>query len=189
VVALSAAASCSSIQGSEASQSCDGLPRSKCVAMVEQAEADAPAGSGGVAGMWIRCTTVCTEEAGEADYEIAYVNGLRNSGHEGWRTAGPAPGAGRPPRGAVDPIPLPVRPVCLGVPPGWCEEQAVAGLDAVVDDPAADAAPISIVVRCTGGACTETQGDGVTIVSRAGRADVEVGWSYNGALPSDGVTP
>jgi hypothetical protein len=65
----------------------------------------------------------------------------------------------------------------------------VAGLDAVVDDPAADAAPISIVVRCTGGACTETQGDGVTIVSRAGRADVEVGWSYNGALPSDGVTP
>ncbi len=103
---------------------CIGVPAATCQGFLDQAEQDAPDGFGIVTGIRIACTTVCTEDAGEADIETTYANGRTLSSHTGWQTAGPGPGnPGGPPVVQVDPTPLPIRPTCIGVPELWCRSR------------------------------------------------------------------
>ena len=138
---------------------CQGVPDSVC----KQAFDTVGAGSrGAVAQLVVRCSKpICTEQLGEADVLIIFVDGRRETSNYGWASAPAAPA----------PIPLITQPA-LAVQPE-CQEMATSM------DPEEMARPIeSIIVRCNG-VCTPASGQGQTIVHHAdGSTDLTIDWVY-----------
>ena len=113
-------------------------------------------------------------EQGEGNESVAFADG---TGRE-WRVRLRRCPMGTPPEATLGP--LPVTPACLGVPAGWCAEQARAGAEMIADW----STIATITVRCTS-TCTTSMGDGETrVLLRDGTVQTQ-GWSYNGELPPE----
>jgi hypothetical protein len=154
-------------------RACVGLPQATCQQVFQDADARARERGTTIVGVVIRCTSVCTEASGEAEQTVTFGDGTREQGGFGWQSAGPAP-AGKP----IGPDPsLPILPTCVGVDDVTCASRAIEAVDSLGLDPAI---VIGIVVRCTPGPCTPTNGDGETTISLADGQQRSIGWSYQG---------
>ena len=161
-----------SIEAPVSGRVCDRVPQSVCASSLADAEQNAPPGAGGVVGIEVRCTVAsCTDAAGDATIRVTYANGQTTSSGMGWAQAAPAP-VGPPPAAT----PLPVEPVCRGVPQDWCRDMA-ASADATAGGPPI----VSIVVTCTT-VCTTSAGDGKTDVMYADGSKGGSSWNYNGEV-------
>lgn len=160
-------------------QRCEGVPVAVCARMREDASRSAPPGAGAVVGIWVRCTTTCTEAAGEASVVVTYANGQTIETGQGWAAAiGPPIGEpSGPPVGepGVEATPLPVEPVCLGVGRDRCLEYAAT---AVASGPSG-VRPVSVTVRCSA-VCDAARGEGSTETRFADGTSVMGNWSYSG---------
>jgi hypothetical protein len=156
---------------------CVGVPGEKCQSAVVEAMAD-PATRSHVRAITIRCTApVCTMREGQTSVTVLLDDGSQLTTGSGWAAAEPAvPGPGR-----GQPVPLPVKPVCIGVPPKHCEEFAQGSLDGLGPRPVDTI--VSIVVRCEAGvACIETRGSGSTDVTFRDGTKQTSDWVYEGAI-------
>jgi hypothetical protein len=155
---------------------CDRVPASMCQDYLDAAMRDGPPGSGGVAGIHVRCDVAeCTEAAGEASVVVTYANGYTNAYGTGWAGPMPAePGNGAP----GGPVALPVEPTCLGVPWAWCREMARSAIEGLERD----APPVSIVVRCRD-ACGLEHGEGETVTTLDDGTEYTSSWGYSGPPP------
>ena len=154
-------------------RACVGFPADVCARQVAALEREG-VDHGGVVAYRIVCTSArCTSEQGEGTESVAFGDG---TGREvGFGFAVPV---GTPPEATFGP--LPVTPACLGVPAGWCAEQARAGAEMIADW----STIATIAVRCTS-ACTTSKGDGETrVLLRDGTVQTQ-GWNYDGELPPD----
>jgi hypothetical protein len=154
-------------------QVCEGVPANLCAEELRRAQADAPPGAGGVAGIRIRCVAPsCTQAAGDVEVTVTYANGQTVMYGAGWM----GPGAQPPPM--PEPTELPVQPTCQGIPLAWCREQAAT----ILGDAPTEAAPISVVVRCTR-TCTLTEGEGEVRARFADGTEHSGGFGYSGEAP------
>lgn len=155
-------------------RSCVGLPRASCEQVFQEAEARARERGTVVAGVVVRCTTVCTAASGEAERTVTFADGTTEQGGFGWQATEPAP-LDRP----REPEPsLPVGPTCVGLDLVVCGERALESLDGLgqeVDQ------VVSIVVVCQPGPCTPTKGEGETTVTFGGGQVRVIGWGYEGS--------
>jgi len=152
---------------------CLGVPESMCKSQLADAERNAPPGAGAVVGIRIRCTAAtCTEQAGEVEVTATYANGQTVNMGMGWNAAPAAPAP-------AIPEPLPMAPVCLGVPSDWCRIQAATGPEGGGTFPA-DLR--SITVRCKG-TCSPTTGEGSTEYILADGTSRTIQWTYDGDAP------
>ena len=145
---------------------CQGVPDSIC----KQALDTTGAVQGTVAQVIVRCSKpICTEQLGEADVLIIFVDGRRETSNYGWASAPAAPA----PIPVITPPALAVQPECQGLPLQKCQEMASSM------DPEEMARPIeSIIVRCNG-VCTPASGQGQTIVHHADEStDLTIDWVY-----------
>ncbi|MBA3876523.1 MAG: hypothetical protein C0498_06240 [Anaerolinea sp.] len=165
-------------------QRCEGIPAAVCDRMLADARRQAPAGVAPVVGIRIVCTTTCTEAAGEASVVVTYANGQTVESMQGWASPIGPPQPGGPI--GVEPTPLPLEPVCLGVGRERCLEFAAAGLaSAGLTSAPSGASPVSVTVRCTT-VCDTSQGKGTTVVRLADGSWLTGDWAYSGA---DGQPP
>lgn len=153
---------------------CEGLAGPVCEAQLADAERNSHLGSEGIVGIRVRCTVAsCTEAAGEVTVTVSYEDGRTTAFDTGWSMAAPAPvGSSAPP------TPLPVEPVCIGVPDAWCRD--MAGADDGMGDGTQRVA--SIVVSCTA-TCNELMGDGTTVVTYGDGTKQEAQWNYRTSGP------
>jgi hypothetical protein len=152
-------------------RACVGFPAVVCARQVADLEREGAA-HGGVVAYRIVCSSAsCTTEQGDGTAAAVFADG---TGRElGFGYAAPV---GPPPEATFGP--LPVTPVCLGVPAGWCAEHARAGAEMIADW----STIATITVRCTR-SCSATAGDGETrVLLRDGTAQTQ-GWSYSGEVP------
>jgi hypothetical protein len=152
---------------------CGGVPQAACDGIVSQAGQNARGQNAFLVQVRIHCTSPdgCTEASGQVEYEAVLSNGTTFGTGFAW--GGQSGGGPLPPKPGM--MPPPVPPSCLGVPPGWCRDLAV-DLN-VGGDPSA---VVSIVLRCAA-ACTETRGEGSTVVTLKDGSTLESGWGYEGA--------
>jgi hypothetical protein len=154
---------------------CIGMPDPVCQTQLADAERTSPLGSEGIVGIQVRCSVAsCTEASGEASITISYGDGRTASFGTGWAMAAPAPVGVPAPQ-----TPMPVEPVCVGVPVGWCRDMAV-GADGMGDGTQRVA---SIVISCTA-ICNEEMGDGTTVVTFMDGTKREAQWNYRTATPA-----
>jgi hypothetical protein len=156
---------------------CVGVPGERCQSAVFEAMADAGTRPH-VRAITVRCTApVCTIREGQMSVTVLLDDGSQFTTGSGWAAAEPAaPGPGR-----GQPVPLPVKPVCIGVPPRNCEEFAQGSLDGLGDRPVDTI--VSIVVRCgAGAACIETRGSGSTDLTFRDGTKQTSDWVYEGAI-------
>ena len=156
---------------------CVGVPRELCQSAVVEAMAD-PATRSHVRAITIRCTAPsCTIREGQTSVTVLLDDGSQLTTGSGWAAAEPAvPGPGR-----GQPVPLPVKPVCIGVPPERCEEFAQGSLDGLGDRPVDSI--VSIVVRCEAGvACIETRGSGSTDLTFRDGTKETSDWLYENGI-------
>jgi hypothetical protein len=147
-------------------RTCLGFPSEVCLRQVEDLEVEGST-RGGVVAYRILCTAAqCTEAAGEGTVAVVFADGTGREGGFGYASP-----VGTPPEGTVGP--LPVAPVCLGVPADPCEEFARSGVEHVADWSMIRA----ITVRCTG-TCTARDGAGETLVTLADGTTTTQSWSY-----------
>jgi hypothetical protein len=147
---------------------CQGVPDTACKQAFDTID---PGARPAVAQLVVRCSKpVCTEQSGEADILIIFVDGRRETSNYGWDVP-----AGAAPIPVVTPPPLPVNPNCEGLPSQKCVEMAIGGLDGVT------AAVVGrITVHCSA-VCTPTSGMGFTTYDFVdGRPSVTSSWSYDG---------
>ena len=152
-------------------RACVGFPADVCERQVAELEREGM-GHGGIAGYRIVCTSDgCTSSQGEGRVTVVFADGT------GWdRAFGYATPIGAPP--AQSPGPLPVEPVCLGVPAAWCLEMARTGAESVADW----STIASITVRCTG-SCTTSGGAGETRIRLIdGSPEAITDWNYSGEI-------
>jgi hypothetical protein len=154
---------------------CEGMTGPVCEAQLAEAERSSPLGSEGIVAIQVRCTVAsCTEAAGEASVTVRYADGRTSSFGTGWAMAAPAPAAP-----LVEPTPLPVEPVCLGVPDEWCLDMAGS-----VDGISPKGVPVaSIVVRCTA-TCTSGAGHGTTVLTFRDGSQQHAEWGYSSGEPA-----
>jgi len=145
---------------------CQGVPDSIC----KQALDTTGAPQGTVAQVIVRCSKpVCTEQSGEADVLIMFRDGRQVTSNYGWASAPAIPAP------LMTPPPLPVEPICEGVPFQKCIDTAVAGLDGSSADKVG-----KITVHCSA-VCTPTSGSGETTYEFVdGRPKVTSSWNYEG---------
>ena len=155
---------------------CVGFPADVCERQLAELEREG-ALHGGVVGYRILCTSaVCTSAQGDGTQTVAFADGTSQAGDFGYAVP-----IGTPPTGQVL-LPLPVEPICLGVPAEWCREMGRMGADAVADW----SSIVAITVRCTDPACTTGKGTGETRVRLSdGSEKVVEGWAYSGEMPPD----
>ncbi len=147
---------------------CQGVPDSVC----RQAVDSTGEVQGSVAQVVVRCSKpVCTEQSGEADVLVVFVDGRQVTSNYGWSSA-PADPVQVP---LITPPPLPVNPVCQGVPFQKCLDMATGGLDGSMAG-----AVGKITVHCSA-VCTPTSGTGETTYEFVdGRPSVTTSWAYEG---------
>lgn len=154
------------IPGGAAQVACQGVPDSIC----KQALDTTGAAQGTVAQVVVRCSQpVCTEQSGEADVLMVFVDGRRETSNYGWASAPAAPVP------LITPPPLPVEPTCEGVPFQNCRDMAINGLDGSMAGEVG-----KITVHCSA-VCTPTSGSGETMYDFVdGRPSVTSSWNYEG---------
>jgi hypothetical protein len=158
-------------------RACIGMPQASCERAFEEADVQARDRGTVVVAIVVRCTTICSEASGEAERTVRYADGISEQSGFGWMSAGPAPG-GQPIEPAPEPEPsLPVAPTCVDLDPEMCLVRALESAGTL--EPGSGEA-VSIVVRCTPGPCTPTNGDGETTITFADGQVTTVGWSYRG---------
>ena len=141
-------------------------PQVACLAVPEGACKGAfdisGAAPGSVAQIVVQCTApVCTNDNGEADVTIVFIDGRRESSGYAWA------GAEAPP--------LTIAPVCLGVPLAHCLDVAATGPEGEGVGPEV----ASITVRCTT-VCTNGGSGQTTYEFKDGRASVTIMWADAG---------
>jgi len=152
-------------------RACVGFPADVCARRVAELEREG-ATHGGVVAYRIACSSAsCTAEQGQGTEAVVFAD--RTGRELGFGYAVPV---GPPPEATFGP--LPVTPVCLGVPAGWCAEHARAGVEMIADW----SAIATVTVRCTR-SCSATAGDGETRVLLLDGTEQTQGWSYNGEVP------
>ncbi|MFI5291744.1 MAG: hypothetical protein ACHQ02_02640 [Candidatus Limnocylindrales bacterium] len=152
-------------------RSCVGLPQDVCIETFAGADERARERGTIVVGIVVRCTTVCSNESGDAEQTVTFADGTKEQGGFGWSSAMPAP-VGQP----IEPAPsLAVDPTCHDIDQVTCAARALEAVDDLDVDPAT---VISIDVRCTPGPCSTTDGDGETTVTMIDGRVTTVGWSY-----------
>jgi hypothetical protein len=145
---------------------CQGVPDSIC----KQALDTTGAAQGAVAQVIVRCRQpVCTEQSGEADVLVLFRDGRQVTSNYGWAAAPAAPVP------VITPPPIPVQPICQGVPFQQCIDMATSGLDGNTA-----AAVGKITVHCSA-VCTPTSGSGESTYEFVdGRPSVTSSWAYEG---------
>ena len=146
-------------------------PQVACLAVPDQACKGAfditGAVPGSVAQIVVQCTApVCTNDNGEADVTVVFIDGRRESSGYAWAGAEAAPA----------PIPATTctphdRPVCLGVPLAQCIDMAATGPEGEGVGPEV----ASITVRCTT-VCTNGGSGQTTYEFKDGRPSVTIMW-------------
>ena len=155
-------------------RACLGFPAEVCARQVAGLDQEGVV-HGGVVAYRIVCTAgPCTAAKGDGTQAVLFADGTGGESGFGYATAVETPGP--PPSRA----PLPVAPACLGVPPGWCTEQARTGVEGIADW----SRVVAITVRCTS-TCSLASGDGETRVCLRDVPDESVGWFYCGEFLSD----
>jgi hypothetical protein len=146
---------------------CQGVPVSIC----NQAVDTTGALQGTIGQVVVRCSKLpCTEQSGEAEVLIVFADGRREMSNYGWSSA-PADPVQIP---LITPPPLPVEPICQGVPFRKCIDMATGGLDGNT------AAVGKITVHCSA-VCTPTSGTGETTYEFVdGRPSLTSSWNYEG---------
>ena len=147
---------------------CQGVPEPVC----SQATDTTGAVTGTIAQILVRCTSpVCTVQQGEADVTVFFVDGRQEQSSYGWSSTAPAPVP------VITQPPLPVQPVCVGVPLEKCLEMAATGPDGT----GADGTISSIAVHCSG-TRTPAGGQGQTTYGFVdGSPAKTVDWTYQGS--------
>ncbi len=93
-------------------------------------------------------------------------------------TWGANSGGGRPPPPPQVPLgPLPVEPICQGVPPSLCQDMARSA----ISNNGTGVGIVKIVIRCTKAPCTDTRGEGDSTVTLADGSEQESGWAFETA--------
>jgi len=149
-------------------------PQVVCLAVPDQACKQAfdvtGAAPGSVAQIVVQCTVpVCTNQNGEADVTVAFIDGRRESSGYAW--AGAGAGAAPAPIPLRPPAPLTIAPVCLGVPLAHCIDMAATGPEGEGVGPEV----ASITVRCTT-VCTNGGSGQTTYEFKDGRPSVTIMW-------------
>ena len=153
-------------------RACVGLPSAQCEDVFRQADETARQRGTVVAGIVVRCITICTAAGGEAEVSISFGDGSSEQSGFGWQAAAPGPVVGTP-----GPAPsLPVAPTCAGIDPATCDARA---LEAVSDLAADPGDVVSIVVRCTPGPCTTAEGAGETTITFGDGHVTSISWMYS----------
>lgn len=171
VLALAAAACGSAVETLTPLETvdCQGVPAQQCQEAVDQARGVSRAK---LVQVVVRCSAPsCTDQAGQLDVQASYDDGTGTAWGSAWGAAVPGqPGMGGPA------VPLPVRPVCLGVAEAICLEMASSTVSGL---PAGGPAVRSISVRCTA-VCTPTKAEGaMSIVFVDGTSTIST-WGYEG---------
>ena len=148
-------------------------PQVVCLAVPDQACRQAfdisGAAPGSVAQVVVQCTVpVCTNENGEADVTVVFIDGRRESSGYGWAGAG----GGAPAVPVQPPVPLTIAPVCLGVALAQCVDMAATGPEGEGVGPEV----ASITVRCTS-VCTNGGSGQTTYEYKDGRPSVTIMWA------------
>jgi len=145
---------------------CQGVPDSVC----KQALDTTGAVPGTVAQVIVRCSKPpCTEQGGEADVVVTFRDGRQVTSNYGWASAPAAPVP------LITPPPMPVEPVCQGLPFQQCLDMATNGLDGTTAG-----AVGKITVHCSA-VCTPITGSGETTYEFVdGRPSVTSSWAYEG---------
>jgi len=118
----------------------------------------------------------CTESSGAMQTIVTLADGNHLRGTpQAW--ADPAATDGgpvqAPPPAGPGRVPLPVEPICQGVPIQSCRDMASG-----VEDANGARTVVSIVVRCTKGPCTDKSGEGETKIIFSDGSQQTGGWSY-----------
>jgi hypothetical protein len=155
----------------EARIDCQGVPPQQC----QQAVNDARSSSAvPLVELIVRCSAPpCTLQQGETQVQARYADGSTSTWGTGWSGAVPAP-LPVDPAGPLPAVPLPVQPVCLGMPAQLCLEQASSAMTSL---PPGSPAVRSITVRCTV-VCTPIKGAGETDVTFVDGTSLGSGWGY-----------
>lgn len=153
---------------------CIGVPAEQCRSAVADAMASAAAGDR-VTAITIRCTAPsCSPEDGEMAVTVILVGGRRTTSMSAWAMA-PATAADE---GTV--VPLPVQPICAGVPVKACAQFATDSVQHL-DRPADDV--VSILVRCAADKpCVDERGAGSTDLTFRDGTHQTSEWIYEGAI-------
>ena len=147
-------------------RTCLGLPPEVCLRQVADLEVEGST-PGGVVAYRILCTAApCTGAAGEGTVAVVFADGTGREGGFGY-----AAPVGTPPERRTGP--LPVVPVCLGVPADQCEEFARTSVEEIADVTTIAA----ITVRCTT-TCTDREGEGQTVLTLADGTTTTHQWNY-----------
>ena len=152
---------------------CLAVPSERCAAALDQATAQAPAGS---APLRVRMTCsqpACTVVGGSAQVDAWFSDGTVSSWPTEWTGALEAPPVAQP---AGDEAILPVTPVCVGVDIARCREQAKGFIVPIGQT----GRVVSLVVTCTVATCGQTEGQGTTTVTFEDGTTRVADWAYAG---------
>ena len=158
--------------------SCVGIAAQTCQQIVNDARTNADPGT---IPLQIRavCTGRCTPAAGDVQVDVIYSNNRRDSYSLGWSGAvEPAPGG--PARAEPS---LPADTSCVGVAATACHDQAVSAMFGAATT--GGAAVARIAVRCAISTCSETAGQGTTVVTYADGTTTTSSWEYAGSAPAE----
>ena len=157
--------------------SCLGVPAARCDEAVASVARSLPNST--PVSIDVSCVSgTCTLEAGSMDTLVTLADGSHLRGSTlSWND-----GAGGRAAVTVPPVPpiqgpaLPVTPQCVGVPMGQCQSLAQSSV-------ASDAGRVivQIVVQCSDSMCTDTKGEGSTVITYADGTTETTSWGYVGA--------
>ena len=145
------------------------MPSERCREAIDGAVGDA--GEVPIVSLLVRCSAVCTAAEGQGTVSVVLADGRRMESGFGWSSAGPGPQGPMP---AEDP-PLPVVPLCRGVPVETCSDMARSAMFEVGD---ARGQVVAIVVTCTAPPCGPARGEGTTEVTFADGTGTSSQWLY-----------
>ena len=152
-----------------AGESCVDIEQIACKARIKAAIDGLGPGHPPIVGVLVRCTSVpCTDVAGEGETIVQFADGSQAG--SGWAfAAAPAPGGAPAPA-----TPMPVDPVCIGIPREACVEFGTGE----PGDPAKQGISIvGILVQCTT-SCDTRAGEGKTTFTYSDGTTQETSWNY-----------
>lgn len=156
--------------------SCLGIPSARCDEAVASVARSLP--NSAPVSIEVSCVAgTCTPESGAMDTVVTLADGsqLRSTTISWANSGGQLPGGVKPLPAPVPALVLPVEPQCQSVPAAMCKRMAEASLGTV-----GDLVVVQIVVRCSAPSCTDSQGEGDTLVTYADGTTSTSGWGYAG---------